>query len=54
MEKIIMLDIYGMEHIFDNHFNSLDEAEQWASEHIYRVSRKFNDTQEGKVNGKSN
>ena len=41
MEKIIMIDIYGMEHIFENNFSSLDKAEQWAFEHDYRVSRKF-------------
>lgn len=46
MKKIIMLDIFGMEHIFDNHFNSLNEADQWAFEHGYRVSRQFDDEKE--------
>lgn len=46
MEKIVMLDIYGMEHIFDNHFKSLTEADQWAYEHGYRVSRKYTEDTE--------
>ena len=50
MEKIVMLDIYGIEHTFDNHFESLCEAEQWASKHDYRVSRKYTEADKQEVN----
>lgn len=53
MEKIIMIDVYGMKHIFDNNFSSLDEAEQWAFEHDYRVSRKFTVNKERNTNEES-
>ena len=49
-EKIIMIDVYGMEHVFDNTFEDLAHADQWAHEHDMRVSRKY--TEKGAENGK--
>ena len=40
-KKIIMLDIYGMEHIFDNNFENFGEAEQWANDNGYKISRQY-------------
>ncbi len=40
-EKIIMLDDFGMPHVFDNTFEDLAHAEQWANDHDMRVSRKY-------------
>lgn len=49
-EKIIMIDVYGMEHVFDNTFEDLAHADQWAHEHDMLVSRKY--TEKGAENGK--
>lgn len=41
MDRVLFVDIFGMEHIPNRRFKDLDDAEQYAFEHELRVVRKL-------------
>jgi hypothetical protein len=41
MDKVLFIDIFGMEHIPKRRFKDLDDAQQYANDHELRVVRKL-------------